>query len=152
MLSNGTEPMAPRRKRNRARVADKDRKRAKPKGPFWCYALAGSTRKTYVGFASESVERRLREHNTVPSKTKGTSTGGPWRIIAKVGGFHEYEHALMFEWRWQYEQSGRRRANKCGTSISGTMTALDRVLALPRWTKRAPAAANVKLTVERFVT
>jgi len=114
-----------------------------------CYLLWDGGRRTYVGKTND-MRRRLRQHNGelvggARSTRLRADSGRRWRLAALVRGFPSSAEALQFEWRLHHPPR-RRRPGAPG--LRRRLAALVDVLALERWTRRAPLAASVPLCLE----
>lgn len=109
------------------------------------YLLQSSTvkRRTYVGCSARGVAHRLRQHNgEITGGARQTSTGRPWTLLLTIEGFRTRQEALQFEYAWRRVHRRRR----CAYCVSGRLTSLDHLMAMPRWSRNAPLASSVPLT------
>lgn len=139
-----------------------------------CYLLrSAGGRLTYVG-SSVDVARRLRQHNGERSGgARYTHRDRPWTRLAVVRGFREAREALCFEWRWKRATrtaaiprtaavprtaaaaAAVDTAAVAATTAAATVPAavlrrlrgLAATLAMDRWTRNAPPARDVPLSV-----
>ncbi len=139
-------PNQPRKKKpNRGDDTDHKETRATgPTGPnpavcFVYLLTAREGRQCYVG-ATVDVDRRLRQHNSeikggAKRTTQLSGHGEVWRRVCYVAGFPCWQAALQFEWRW------KRVAHQCRgrqlPSLDRHLTALHRLLCMPRATTAA---------------
>lgn len=105
-------------------------------------------RRTYVGCAARGVEHRLRQHNgAICGGARQTASGRPWRIVLVVAGFRTQREGLQFEYAWR--RVHRRR--KCAYTLAGRRQSLQHLMRLERWSRNAPLAAEVSLTVTEWI-
>ena len=103
--------------------------------------------RTYVGASAdfEALDRpatpwrRLMEHNGL--KAGGVTrlaSGRPWRMVAWVGGFPTWKHALKFERAWQLGMKAAEIFHVAGTAqasrgVLRKMEVLRALLYTPAW-------------------
>lgn len=101
-------------------------------------------RRTYVGCTCCGVDHRLRQHNgEVRGGARQTQTARPWVVRTVVAGFRTRREALQFEFAW-------RRVHRKGRhvySVRGRRNSLSKLCAMVRWSRNAPPAAEVPLTI-----
>ncbi len=113
--------------------------------PYLCYILhSADGRHTYVGITN-NMTRRLRQHN-------GEISGGakctkrdycrPWTVALTVSGFRTKVEALQFEWALHH--------TKGAGGLFGRLAKLGVVLRKRQWTRSAPKASSVPLTLHVF--
>ena len=101
----------------------------------------GRPGRTYVGSTNHAT-RRLRQHNgELCGGAKSPTRGRPWRHAAIVSGFRTHSEALSFEWMWKAMPPRRRHG------LPARYDKLRDLLRRDRWTRRAPLAEEVALTV-----
>jgi predicted GIY-YIG superfamily endonuclease len=111
--------------------------------PAVVYLLRNERGRTYVGCAVDAA-RRLRQHNgELAGGAAQTARGRPWRHVLVVEGFGTRRHALQFEYAWRRVHRRRR----CAYTVAGRRASLAHLMALPRWSRNAPPAAEVRLVV-----
>lgn len=111
--------------------------------PWTCYIIANG-RATYVG-ASSDPHRRLRQHNgEISGGARYTTSrkGDGWTHECIIRGFQTKIQALQFEWAVKHAAPRRRYG------MPGRITKLAAVIRRRRWTRRAPLAESVHLTIE----
>ena len=130
---------------------------------YLCYLLQSSNKKrTYVGITN-NLTRRIRQHNgEISGGAKSTSTDRPWSIIVTVAGFQCINHALMFEWAMHHMKhigNGIRHIHigvivpiehieqNVGNGVVKRFAQLQHLLCKSNWTRRAPLANTVPLTI-----
>jgi structure-specific endonuclease subunit SLX1 len=102
---------------------------------YLVYCLRSGTGKTYVG-CTNNWTRRLRQHNGgLAGGARYTRTGRPWRALFHVTGLTQRE-ALQLEWALK-----RRRVSR---GIAGRLLTLRKMMACERWTRNAPAMAELR--------
>ena len=107
------------------------------------YLLCNDTGRTYVG-CTINAARRLRQHNgELAGGAAQTERGRPWRHILRVEGFRTLREGLQFEYAWRRVHRRQRHPY----SVLGRRRSLECLLALPRWSRNAPLAAEVPLRV-----
>lgn len=111
---------------------------------YVCYTLLSADgRCTYVG-VTNNLTRRLRQHNRLlAGGAKCTRRSGkqPWSIVCTVTGFLSYVEALQFEWALHHA------SKRFGSGLPGRWRKLQHVCAKPKWTSRAPPAAERPLVI-----
>ena len=101
-----------------------------------------STNKTYVG-ASKDIARRLRQHRgELQGGARQTSHSNDWTLVLQVDGFGTWNQALCFEFSWRRANRKNRRYD-----VRGRCHALEALLLKQRWSKNAPEAADIPLTI-----
>lgn len=109
---------------------------------YLCYILVSvDNMRTYAGITN-NMPRRLRQHNgELAGGAKYTSKpqSRPWRLVLTVHGFHNKVQALQFEWALHH--------TKGHGGVSGRMSKLMTVLRKLRWTRSAPLASTVPLSL-----
>lgn len=107
---------------------------------YHCYLIESDNsayNATYVG-VTNSLERRIRQHNgEITGGAKYTARRRPWKYVLCVGPFHEYRHALQFEWAWKHAAPKRVRGMK------GRIIKLAAVLSKDRCTRNAPLFSDL---------
>lgn len=107
------------------------------------YLLHNAHGRTYVGCALDP-DRRLRQHNgQLAGGAAQTARGRPWAHVLAVRGFRTRQEALQFEYAWR--RVHRRRRDPY--TVAGRRASLAALLALERWSRAAPPAADVPLEV-----
>lgn len=103
--------------------------------------------RTYVGASAdfEALDRpatpwrRLMEHNGLKAGGVARLTSGrPWRMVAWVGGFPTWKHALKFERAWQLGMKAAEIFHVAGTAqasrgVLRKMEVLRALLYTPAW-------------------
>lgn len=109
---------------------------------YLCYILESvDGMRTYAGITN-NMTRRLRQHNgTLAGGAKYTSKPGsrPWKIVLTVHGFKTKTQVLQFEWALHHMKG------KGG--VRGRMEKLMKLLRKHQWTRSAPLACTVPLTL-----
>jgi predicted GIY-YIG superfamily endonuclease len=112
---------------------------------FLCYVIESQTKRcTYVGITN-NLERRLRQHNgDLAGGAKYTSRDGlrPWTLVMTIAGFQSHKEALQFEWAYHHTKGPR--------ALPGRIVKLRTLLSKPRWTRSAPEAVSVPLTIQLY--
>jgi len=107
------------------------------------YLLRNARGRTYVGCALDPA-RRLRQHNgELAGGAAQTARGRPWVHVLAVRGFRTYREGLQFEYAWRRVHRRRRDAY----TVAGRRASLAALLARERWSRAAPPAAEVPLTI-----
>ena len=107
------------------------------------YLLRNARGRTYVGCALDPA-RRLRQHNgELAGGAAQTARGRPWAHVLAVRGFRTYREGLQFEYAWRRVHRRRRDAY----TVAGRRASLAALLARERWSRAAPPAAEVPLTI-----
>lgn len=121
---------------------DAELKDSEPKDEYVCYILKSvDAMRTYAGITN-NMTRRLRQHNgTLAGGAKYTSkpNSRPWSIVLTIHGFQSKVHVLQFEWALHH--------TKGPGGVPGRMHKLLTVLRKTRWTRSAPLASTVPLTL-----
>ena len=110
---------------------------------YLCYLLLSSTSKqrTYVGVTND-IQRRLRQHNGyIVGGAKATRNGRPWNVWLTVEGFPTQTSSLQFEYMWKHMSPKKSHGKK------SRLTKLHGLLNKEQWTKQAPIASSIPLTV-----
>ena len=110
---------------------------------YLCYLLLSSTSKqrTYVGVTND-VNRRLRQHNgCIVGGAKATRNGRPWNVWLTVEGFPTQKSSLQFEYMWKHMTPRKSHGKK------SRLSKLHGLLNKEQWTKQAPLASSIPLTV-----
>jgi predicted GIY-YIG superfamily endonuclease len=112
---------------------------------FLCYVIESENKRcTYVGITN-NLERRLRQHNgDLAGGAKYTSRDGlrPWSLVMTIHGFRSHQEALQFEWAYHHMKGPR--------ALPGRVVKLAKLLQKARWTRSAPEAALVPLTIQLY--
>jgi len=97
---------------------------------------------TYIG-VSNDVDKRLRAHNgELKGGAKYTTGKGPgWKHVCIVHGFPTKIESMQFEWAWKHVKP--RNAGGVINRIKKLIILLNK----ERWTKNAPLAATMPLTI-----
>ena len=113
-------------------------------GSYVCYVLRSTkSERTYVG-VTNSMPRRLRQHNgEITGGARYTQMGRPWRLAFMVKGFENKSQALQFEWAVKNAKPKRQR-------LKGRAQSMGAVLRRERWTNRAPESNAVPLLVRLY--
>ena len=110
---------------------------------YLCYLLLSSTSKqrTYVGVTND-IQRRLRQHNgELVGGAKATRNGRPWNVWLTVEGFPTQKSTLQFEYMWKHMPPKQSHGKK------SRLSKLAALLNKEQWTKQAPLASSIPLTV-----
>jgi predicted GIY-YIG superfamily endonuclease len=109
------------------------------------YLLENARGCTYVGCCND-LAKRLRQHNgELVGGAAQTHCRGPWTVRRTISGFQTRQQALQFEYAWR--RVHRRMRPRPPYTVHGRCSALQRLMGLERWSRRAPPAATVNLTV-----
>lgn len=112
---------------------------------YVCYILHCTNKKrTYVGITN-NMTRRLRQHNgeiNGGAKSTNSARSRPWSVVSTIAGFKCINHALMFEWALHH-----MKHIGTGSGIPKRFTQLRHLLCKSKWTRRAPLANTVPLTI-----
>ena len=97
---------------------------------------------TYIG-VSNDVDKRLRAHNgELKGGAKYTTGKGPgWKHVCIVHGFPTKIESMQFEWAWKHVKP--RNAGGVINRIKKLIILLNK----ERWTKNAPLASTMPLTI-----
>ena len=109
----------------------------------WVFYIIANGGATYAG-VSPDPHRRLRQHNQElagGAKYTTSKQAGGWRHVVLVSGFQTKIQALQFEWAVKHVPP----RDKGG--LLARLTKLQTVLSKEHWTKTAPLASTVPLTV-----
>ena len=107
---------------------------------YYVYWIVSDTHRSYIG-ATIDPRRRLRQHNSELVGGARRTRGGLWHFQCIVSGFRTWKEALQAEWAFKYHSRHCR-------GIPSRQSAIERVLAMPRWTSNSPPASEVPLVVE----
>jgi predicted GIY-YIG superfamily endonuclease len=116
-----------------------------PNDVYLCYVLhSADGKRTYVGITN-NLTRRLRQHNGEISggaKYTKRDDSRPWTVVLTVHGFRTKVEALQFEWAFHHMKGAR--------GLSGRVVKLRGLLRKRQWTRSAPAASAVPLTIRVY--
>lgn len=106
-----------------------------------CYLLRSTVvYRTYVGYTN-NLKRRIRQHNReIKGGAKSSAYGRPWEIVCYITGFPSSTAALQFE-------HALHKCRKGGAGAQGRVTAIEHLLTVQRWSKRAPLVSSLNLMV-----
>ena len=109
---------------------------------YYCYILKNGTNgRTYNG-STNSLKRRIRQHNgEIVGGAKATSEGRPWEYCALLTGFDTHVEALSCEWRIKHPTNTKKRPLKyCG--VEGRIQSLNHLMTLDTWTSKSTGLEN----------
>ena len=107
------------------------------------YLLRNATGRTYVG-CTVGLRKRVRQHNgELAGGAAQTARGRPWEVECVVEGFRTRQEALQFEFAWRRVHRRRRHPY----TVSGRRASLAHLQTMARWSRNAPLAAEVPLTI-----
>ena len=106
---------------------------------YYCYWIV-SGRCNYIG-ATVDPKKRLKQHCGINVGGAQRTKGKLWTYKCVISGFRTWKEALQAEWSIKYH------SRKC-RSIESRRIALEKVLAMERWTSNAPLSSEVPLHVE----
>tara|TARA_A100001015_G_scaffold319272_1_gene441664 strand:- start:3895 stop:4371 length:477 start_codon:yes stop_codon:yes gene_type:complete len=106
---------------------------------YYCYWIV-SGRCSYIG-ATVDPKKRLKQHCGINVGGARRTKGKLWTYKCVISGFRTWKEALQAEWSIKYH------SRKC-RSIESRRIALEKVLAMERWTSNAPLSSDVPLHIE----
>ena len=111
------------------------------------YLLQNSCGKTYVGCTISEVSHRIKQHNgDLSGGARQTEKGRPWSLYCTISGFRTRQESLQFEFAWR--RVHRYQRPRPLYNVHGRLQSLDVLMAKERWSKNAPLAKDIPLSIE----
>ena len=110
------------------------------------YLLHNSFGRTYVGSTIRGVERRVKQHNgDLSGGARQTERGRPWSLCCIISGFRTRQESLQFEYAWR--RVHRHHPPRPSYNVDGRLKSLNVLMAKERWSRNAPPAKDVSLSI-----
>ena len=114
--------------------------------PPTVYLLENSFGRTYVGCTIHGVERRMKQHNgDLSGGARQTERGRPWSLYCTISGFRTRQESLQFEYAWR--RVHRHQRPRPSYNVDGRVKSLNVLMAKERWSRNAPLAKDVPLSI-----